>query len=279
MIVHWTFWILILLDFLGSLSYFNFLCTIHDFLLFGPILMITVIISQMTFSLVTKMFGGDISGGIVLWPLGGWSYCGPTTRGGRCGDLLIYVSGPLTFIPQGIGWYALFTLYFKSNYSGITDSVENFSEGQFLREHFFFVLTASAFVLNMTLLVFNLLPLYPLPGGNILITFLLLCGVKEKRTALFVSQSGLFLGLFLAVISGIFFFRSIAFCVVVFGWCLFKNWQLFSLAQNDKLNEHPIFNRHHGGMNKGDVNMGAAPVAEQVVAQPGDIETPAWTTK
>ena len=55
--------------------------------------------------LTTKKLGGTVDG-ILLWPLGGLSFLGPTDA--LEGDLKVALAGPMTHIPMGFLWWAIY---------------------------------------------------------------------------------------------------------------------------------------------------------------------------
>jgi Zn-dependent protease len=89
---------------------------------------------------------------IVLWPLGGVAYVSPPPRAGA--QLWSIAAGPLVnvvLVPLLYGFGML---------AG--------SQGWFGGNHDFAVFFQSVWWINLALLIFNLLPIYPLDGGQIL---------------------------------------------------------------------------------------------------------------
>ncbi len=242
--LHYTFFILLLLNVATSLQYFNVFLTLLEFLQYGPILLTTAIIHELSHLLATKMLGGDTSGGLVLWPLGGFALCGPTPKG-LFGDLTVSIVGPLSHIPQSLVWFGLFTLlapeedeldakWFRSQ---VFSSLIHTNE---LRKHFLLFLCAKAVQLNILMLCFNFLPIYPLDGGRIFVSSLLLCGVKQTATGQIAGKAGMALSIIGGLVWGIFYSRS-TFSLVIFAWCFYQSWSLNRLSQNDRVDEHPLF--------------------------------------
>jgi Zn-dependent protease len=89
---------------------------------------------------------------IVLWPLGGVSYVDPPQRAGA--QLWSIAAGPLVnvvLVP------VLFGLLFGAKQLGLNAN-----------HHDAYLLLRSINIINLVLLIFNLLPVYPLDGGQIL---------------------------------------------------------------------------------------------------------------
>jgi Zn-dependent protease len=89
---------------------------------------------------------------IVLWPLGGVAYVSPPPRPGA--QLWSIAAGPLVNVVLVPVFYALVTL------SNQLDWIDTNPDA--------YQLIRSVWFINLTLLIFNLLPIYPLDGGQIL---------------------------------------------------------------------------------------------------------------
>ena len=103
--LHFSFFLLLLLEFANAILRNNGypLFILFVVVLYGPVLLITILIHEFGHALYTKRLGGEV-GGIVLWPLGGFAMCGPT-EGGCKGDLKVALAGPLTHVPMGFVWW------------------------------------------------------------------------------------------------------------------------------------------------------------------------------
>ena len=110
-----------------------------------------VLLHELGHSLACRQVGGHADR-IVLWPLGGVAYVDPPQRPGA--TLWSIAAGPLVnavLIP------VFFLLARWMDVSGVAASVPNL-----------FWLVEAVLFINIALLVFNLLPIYPLDGGQIL---------------------------------------------------------------------------------------------------------------
>ncbi|MFO0929304.1 MAG: site-2 protease family protein [Gemmataceae bacterium] len=126
--------------------------------------------------LACRSVGGQANQ-IVLWPLGGIAYVAPPARPGAF--LWSIAAGPLVnlllTLPLGAVWYW-----------GATHGWPMSSPDVYR-----FVKTLS--IINIGLFVFNMLPVYPLDGGQVLQS-LLWFGLGRWRSLLIVSMVGLLLG-------------------------------------------------------------------------------------
>src|ERR1043166_8152826 len=108
-----------------------------------------VLLHEMGHALACRQVGGQANQ-IVLWPLGGVAYVMPPPRPGA--TLWSIVAGPLVNV---ILFPILSVLAFASGLtSALPDDVREF--------------VLAAWKINFALLFFNLLPIYPLDGGQIL---------------------------------------------------------------------------------------------------------------
>lgn len=123
-------------------------------------------------SLACRQVGGQANQ-IVLWPLGGVAYVSPPPRPGA--TLWSIAAGPLV----NVGLFPLFTgLWVLMSLFGGRAAWPNLTE---------FVQTL--WLINTLLLAFNLLPIYPLDGGQILRS-LLWFAVGRARSLLWATYVG-----------------------------------------------------------------------------------------
>lgn len=102
--LHYTFFLLLAVEFanaiLNSSEYPMYILFV--LIMYGPVLLFTIVVHEFGHALMTKRLGGSV-GGIVLWPLGGFALCGPTESLG--GDLKVSLAGPMTHVPMGLIWW------------------------------------------------------------------------------------------------------------------------------------------------------------------------------
>ena len=132
-----------------------------------------VLLHEFGHALACRQVGGQADQ-IVLWPLGGVAYVSPPDRPGP--QLWSIAAGPLVnviLIPviMGVAWAV--------NASGVAATSNDF-----------WTWLSTLATINFTILIFNLLPVYPLDGGQILRS-LLWFGVGPRRSMLIATGIGL----------------------------------------------------------------------------------------
>lgn len=146
--LHWT-WFLVALFEINSRShaYSSILWNVVEYLA----LFVIVLLHEYGHALACKQVGGTANR-IMLWPLGGLAYVSPPPRAGA--TLWSIAAGPLVnaaLVPAFLGaGYVCQSL-------GLYQSVPDLHA--WLR---------AVATINLVLLIFNLLPIYPLDGGQIL---------------------------------------------------------------------------------------------------------------
>ena len=163
--LHWSWFVVALLELqLRRDKYDSLAWNVAEYLtLFG-----IVLLHEFGHALACRQVGGK-SERIVLWPMGGVAFVNPPPRPGAL--LWSIVAGPLVnvlLVPVTIGLCAL-----ASSVSG------PLPHGQF------YTFCHAVAIINIVLLVFNLLPIYPLDGGQIL--YALLWFVLGRARGLMVS--------------------------------------------------------------------------------------------
>lgn len=187
-------------------------------------LFVIVLMHEFGHALACRQTGGK-SEHITLWPLGGIAYVEPPPRPGAL--LWSIAAGPLVnvaLLPVTFGFYYLF------HSSGLHERGSDF-------ERYLLMVT----IINVVLLCFNLLPIYPLDGGQIL-RALLWFAVGRSKSLLVASAIGVLGGV--AMIGAAFYLESIWFGVLaVFAiqrcWIGFK--QSTILSSLEKLPRHAGF--------------------------------------
>jgi Zn-dependent protease len=114
-------------------------------------LFLIVMLHEFGHALACRQVGGRANQ-IVLWPLGGVAYVDPPPRPGA--TLWSIAAGPLVNVALGP---LLFGLVIMGRSSGWPEALPDF-----------YRLVRTISYINLALLVFNILPIYPLDGGQIL---------------------------------------------------------------------------------------------------------------
>jgi len=249
--LHYSFFLLLLVEFVYALRYTTTtpsypIFTLFVVILYGPVLLFTILVHEFGHALTTKKLGGSV-GGIVLWPLGGFALCGPTEA--LSGDLKVALMGPLMHIPMGFVWWII--------YAGIAGSTHGYWPSMTIyldvlsnsAAGFIEILSAQALYLNILLLCFNLfLPAYPLDGGRIYAsTLILLFKLPPIKAAKVTAITAMLLSAGMILYSIISIFADSSGSELLLGivgiFVFFQSHELWVSARTGALGNHPIFGR------------------------------------
>ena len=169
--LNWTWFLVAVFEIQGRRGqYSSALWNVLEYLaLFG-----IVLIHEFGHALACRSVGGTADR-IMLWPLGGVAYVDPPQRPGA--TLWSIAAGPLVnvaLLPILGGIWAL---------TGVLQWQENMPNA--------FLLVQAVFWTNLVLLIFNILPIYPLDGGQILRS-LLWFPLGRARSLMVASVLGFF---------------------------------------------------------------------------------------
>ena len=119
---------------------------------------------------------GGTADHILLWPFGGIAFVRPPDRAGA--QLWSIAAGPLVNV---VLWPILYVIYLFAR-----------STGLYLRAPDFYHLLEGIAAINLVILIFNLMPIYPLDGGQILRSLLWfpLGRIKSLRIASVIGLVG-----------------------------------------------------------------------------------------
>jgi Zn-dependent protease len=178
--LHWTWLVVAFFEIrLRDRDYTSLGWNVAEYLaLFG-----IVLLHEFGHALACRSVGGRADR-IVLWPLGGVAYVQPPPRPGAL--LWSIAAGPLVnvlLLPVTVG------LFVFGQLAGWAETSPDL-------DHFLFAVSA----MNIVLLVFNVLPIYPLDGGQIL-QALLWFVVGRARSLQMVSVIGMLAGAGLVVLA------------------------------------------------------------------------------
>lgn len=169
--MHWTWLLLVFMAAQLSNRYTNKTWVVVDYMaLFGIVLM-----HEFGHSLACRSVGGQARL-IALWPLGGVAYVQPPARPGAL--LWSIVAGPLVNVVL-VPITMILWMWAQAAGSLLTADAQQF-------------IKTLAFI-NVALLVFNLIPIYPLDGGQI-VQALLWFLVGQARSLRIVAVFGLVFG-------------------------------------------------------------------------------------
>jgi len=195
------------------------------------ILFSTVIIHELAECFVARRLAGQVEK-ITVWPFGGFHYCASHINPYE--QLIISFTGLATHIPLAGLWFGVWyeTVHPECN--------EGFTFWQMVLPKYCleFDLMLQGFQIQFFIFIFNLVPVYPLDGGKILISLLVMFG-KTPPTIFKVCFviSLLILGLLIAMTVMTLNAFSGLFCLCVL-------YQIFTMVRNyiaGHISQHPLF--------------------------------------
>jgi len=146
--LHWSWFVVALIEIQArTTSYSSIAWNVAEYLA----LFLIVTTHEFGHALACRQVGGT-SNQIVLWPLGGIAYVNPPPRPGA--TLWSLAAGPLVNV---VLLPILYALVMMSRSAGWAETMPDA-----------YALVRAVFYINFGLLVFNMLPIYPLDGGQIL---------------------------------------------------------------------------------------------------------------
>lgn len=205
-------------------------------------LFLTVLLHEFSHCAAAKCVGGYVTS-IMLWPLGGLADCGHTDRGAHCKSLWVSLAGPLTHIPLAmlVGGIMLAKWGCIHLFDPWTPIIGETSPGV---GSFGYNVCVSVLMLQVTLFAFNLLvPVYPLDGGCILTSLLMMCCRARTAAAVILTTSILSLCALLGfeiwlMTKG---YSKTGLGIFVCLWIAFDIYKLWQLRAADQLHLHPLF--------------------------------------
>ncbi len=146
--LHWTWFIIAIYEIQGRGSkYTSIAWNLLEYLA----LFFIVLLHEFGHSLACRSVGGTADR-ILLWPLGGAAYVSPPPRPGA--TLWSLAAGPLVNVALLPVLWAAFAFVKMHGWAYTAPNV--------------YLFVRAIFIIDIVLLVFNLLPIYPLDGGQIL---------------------------------------------------------------------------------------------------------------
>lgn len=146
--LHWSWFVVAVIEVnTRSRQYSTFIWNVLEYLALFAI----VLLHEFGHALACRQVGGQADQ-IVLWPLGGVAYVSPPQRPGAF--LWSIAAGPLVNVVLAP---FLFGVWMAGHNFGWAEAMPNF-----------YAFVQAIAVINLGLLIFNLMPVYPLDGGQIL---------------------------------------------------------------------------------------------------------------
>jgi Zn-dependent protease len=208
--LHWSWFLVAVFEIQSrSRSYSSITWNVIEYLA----LFFIVMLHEFGHSLACRQVGGTANR-IVLWPLGGVAYVDPPPRPGA--TLWSIAAGPLVNVALLV---VLFVVGTWSRSLDLLGAAPNVHE-----------LLGAIWKINLALLIFNILPIYPLDGGQILRS--LLWFVMGRARSLMAAVIIGFLGaagfIFIAIRSGSVWLGAISVFVLMNCWSGWKHAQALS---------------------------------------------------
>jgi len=209
-------------------------------LLYVIILFATVLIHEFGHSAMALRIGGTVEK-IMLWPFGGLAYCAFSREPMK--QLAVSIAGPLTHIPMAGIWLLMWYLSTDPLHCAKFSLFGSIGNPQ---QCFIPVVALEAFRMQVLLFAFNMFfPVYPLDGGKILLSFMIMCCSLTPPTAAKVCIG----------VSTTFCLGLLAFSVLTmnwFGallcfWILYQVYQMYTYLRDGRISEHPLFEHAPGG--------------------------------
>lgn len=202
--VHWM-WLVVALYMIerGKNDYGNPVWAVWEYLALFAI----VLLHEFGHSFATRQTGGT-SSDILLWPFGGVAYVQAPERAGA--QLWSIAAGPLVNV-------ALIPVFYA--FQRWTSQSENYDLSSFGR---------TLWILNLGLLIFNMLPVYPLDGGQI-VRSLLWYKLGKIRSLYVASIIGLIGGACLAAF--VLYYTQSLYMILLMVFLLSNTWSAFQASR------------------------------------------------
>jgi Zn-dependent protease len=205
--IHWSWFLIAVYEIQGRTNRYS---SIYWNVLEYLALFLIVLMHEFGHSLACRQVGGQADQ-IVLWPLGGVAYVSPPQRPGAM--LWSIAAGPLVNVPLALVLgFILFTDR-PVHFMGVSSDVTTF--------------IWAILSINAGLLIFNLLPIYPLDGGQILRS--LLWFIFGRANSLMIASIIGFAGVGVLVLAAL--LRQSIWVAIIAGFILLNCWQGLTQAR------------------------------------------------
>jgi len=209
-------------------------------LMYVIILFVTVLVHEFGHSTMAIKIGGTVER-ILLWPFGGLAYCAFSREPKK--QLAVSIAGPLTHIPMASFWVALWYLTNDFDHCvkfSLFDPIRN------IQQCFLPAIALEAFRMQVLLFAFNMFfPVYPLDGGKILLSFLIMCCSLTPPTA-----AKICIGISTILCTGLLAFSAYTmnwFSILLCFWILYQIYNMYAYLRDGRISEHPLFEHAPGG--------------------------------
>lgn len=189
---------------------------LYTFTLFGPMVLLSLLVHEMGHIIATKKLGGEVEE-VILWPLGGLSFYGPSNLG-YMGDLKVAVAGPLMQIPLIIVLLTLYETLRDDDMSAIGSIYPVIGDITGDISRIFIAVCMATFWFNVITFLLNVfIPIYPLDGVRLYAAGLKALGASLTKAAKIISYYGMFISICTFVLGAMQMFFS-----TVYGGGLFE---------------------------------------------------------
>lgn len=248
--LHWSYFAVLafnmVLAFL-SVSPYAFRAMLYTLFFFGPMVFLSLVVHEMGHVIATKKLGGEVEE-VILWPLGGLTFYGPTNKG-YIGDLKVALAGPIMQIPLMIILAVTYVSLRPEDMSPLSAVFASYNDitGDFSR--LLLILCMTTFWYNMFIFMFNVfIPIHPLDGVRIYAAVLKFFGASLTKTAKIVSFTGMFLSactFILAIVELLFFevYGGGIFELALGAFGLASSKALYDRIKAGRLKEDGVFGR------------------------------------
>jgi Zn-dependent protease len=208
--IHWSWFVAALIQYqIGRDMYGGVLWHVLTYLT----LFAVVLLHEFSHALACKSVGGRADR-IVLWPLGGIAFVQPPARPGPV--LWSIAAGPLVnvvLVPVTLGLVAALGSSIHTGQLHQMNDVQAF--------------VGWVAVMNLALLLFNLLPVYPLDGGQI-VQALLWFVIGRAKSLMVVAIGGLAIG---AAAAAFFLYKNEVWLALICGFVCWQSWIALTQAR------------------------------------------------
>merc|ERR1719320_1127469 len=197
-------------------------------LLYVVILFFTVLVHEFGHSAMALKIGGTVEK-IMLWPFGGLAYCAFSREPKK--QLAVSIAGPLTHIPMAAFWLLL---WFLTTDSAHCAPFSIFGSMYNVKQCFIPIIALEAFRMQVLLFVFNMFfPVYPLDGGKILLSFLIMCCALTPPTA-----AKICIGISTILCTGLLAFSVYTmnwFSILLCCWILYQVYNMYGYLRDGRI--------------------------------------------